>query len=215
MTQATQVFFLPGASGNTDFWKPVSALLAQAPGGSLHHLLHHHIGWPGLGPTPPDPSVASVPALVDRLISDARPPAALVAQSMGCVVALLAALARPDLFTHLVLCAVSGGIDLKRHGASDWRPPHEAINPRDPLHLFAAYDEDLAPRLPSLRMPILLLWGDSDPISPVAVGEWLATVLPNAGLHTIRGGGHTFANTHSAEVALLIAHHLQAEGQHV
>jgi pimeloyl-ACP methyl ester carboxylesterase len=57
-------------------------------------------------------------------------------------------------------------------------------------------------------MPTLLLWGDSDPISPIRVGERLASLLPNAHLHIVQGGDHDLAETHAAAIGPLIDKHL-------
>jgi pimeloyl-ACP methyl ester carboxylesterase len=59
-----------------------------------------------------------------------------------------------------------------------------------------------------ITAPTLLLWGDEDSTSPVAVGEELAALLPNAILHVIAGGTHSFAHDRSHAVAELIAAHL-------
>jgi pimeloyl-ACP methyl ester carboxylesterase len=59
-----------------------------------------------------------------------------------------------------------------------------------------------------IKAPTLLLWGDADPISPVAVGQHLLARLPTARLHVVRGGDHDIAQTHAAHVAGLIAEHL-------
>jgi pimeloyl-ACP methyl ester carboxylesterase len=91
--------------------------------------------------------------------------------------------------------------------AEDWRPATLAANPGLP-DWFYSYREDLSPRLPALRMPALLLWGDADPISPVKAGERLAAVLPNAALHVIAGGGHDLACSRADLVAQLIDKHL-------
>jgi pimeloyl-ACP methyl ester carboxylesterase len=200
-----QLLFLPGASGNTDFWRPVAALL-RTPVAAVQH-----VGWPGFGPTPPVPGVTSVEHLVERVVGSIQRPTALIAQSMGGVVALLATLAKPELVTHLVIAALSAGVDMKRHGARDWRPPRDEISRSDPSHLFAAYDEDLSSRLSSIEVPTLLLWGDSDPVSPVSVGRWLATVLPRSALHVIQDGTHTFSNARAGEVAPLIDLHLSTK----
>jgi poly(3-hydroxyoctanoate) depolymerase len=101
--------------------------------------------------------------------------------------------------------------DLSRHGARDWRPPRDEIDPGDPSHLFAAF-EDLSSRLSTLAPPALLLWGDSDPISPVGAGQWLAQTLPRASLRIVHGGTHTFAQTRADEVADLIGRHLSTSG---
>lgn len=197
-----QLLFLPGASGNTEFWKPVAARLERAD------RQMHHIGWPGFGPTPPDPAVKSLQDLARLVSTRIDRPTALVAQSMGGPVALLAAMEKPQLVTHLVLAALSGGVDVTRHGGRQWRPPREEIDRSDPSHLFAAHDEDLSALLPSLRVPVLLLWGERDPISPVGVGRWLSQVLPYARLHVVRDGDHSFCNAHASEVVPLIERHL-------
>lgn len=50
-------------------------------------------------------------------------------------------------------------------------------------------------------MPVLLLCGDADPISPVAVGRRLAELLPRAELVVIPGGTHDLVCDRAAEVA--------------
>jgi pimeloyl-ACP methyl ester carboxylesterase len=69
--------------------------------------------------------------------------------------------------------------------------------------------EDLSSRLASINAPGLLIWGDSDPISPPSVGRRLLQLLPHADLHIVRGGGHDLARTHAGEIAPLIANHLR------
>ncbi|CAN7601217.1 alpha/beta fold hydrolase [Rhizobacter sp. LjRoot28] len=202
MATFQQILFLPGASGNTAFWKPVAAQL------NIAGTRTAHVGWPGFGPTPFDPDVSSLPELAAAVSGRIVEPTALVAQSMGAVVAILAAMRRRHLVTHLVLAALSGGVDMKRHGARDWRPHRSSLDPTDPLHLFAAYDEDLTPLLSSMTMPVLLLWGGCDEISPVPVGEWLTEVLPRAALHVVPDGNHTFCNSHPERVAPRIRNHL-------
>ena len=100
-----KLLFLPGASGNTRFWLPVAERLA-------HPAQHVHIGWPGFGDTPPLPSVTGMDDLVTRVLAEIDRPTALVAQSMGGIVAVLAALERPELITHLTLTVTSGGVDM-------------------------------------------------------------------------------------------------------
>jgi pimeloyl-ACP methyl ester carboxylesterase len=147
-----------------------------------------------------DDLVASVVAEIDQ-------PTALIAQSMGGVLALRAALERPDLVTHLVLTVTSGGIDMADLGARDWRPEFIVANPSVP-RWFTGYRASLSPDLQSIHAPTLLLWGDADPISPVAVGERLAFLLPHAGLRVITGGAHDLANAFASTIAPLIDAHL-------
>ncbi len=51
----------------------------------------------------------------------------------------------------------------------------------------------------------MLVWGDADPISPLAVGRALAARLPNATLHVAPGGDHDLVQTHASSVAPVIA----------
>ncbi|ACO80000.1 hypothetical protein AvCA_38590 [Azotobacter vinelandii CA] len=145
--------------------------------------------------------------LVARVVAEIDQPAALMAQSMGGVVAMLAALERPEQVSHLVLAATSGGMDMASLGAQDWRPLFAAENRTVP-QWFIEYHEDLTHRLAELRMPVLLLWGDADPISPVGVGQRLAVLLPRAELHVFPGAGHRLAKNLAAQVAPLIDRHL-------
>lgn len=194
------LFFLPGALGRMDFWVPAAELVR-------HPARKIHVGWPGFGPTPADPEVKGIDDLVENLIAAIDAPCALIAQSMGGVIAIRAALARPDLVTHLILVETSGGMDVTALGAQDWRAFVRNEYPTLP-DWFLNDHEDLTARLPELQMPVLLLWGDADPISPVQVGEKLASRLPRADLHVFEGADHDLAYTHAAQVAALIDRHL-------
>ncbi len=193
---------MPGALGRTSLWEPVAALLT-------HPAAKAHLGWPGFGATAPDPSIHSIDDLVAQVVARIAQPTALIAQSMGGVIAMRVALARPDLITHLVLAVTSAGLDVAALGGQDWRAAFHDANPLLP-RWFSMYQEDLSAQLPSVAIPTLLLWGDSDPISPVAVGERLASLLPRAQLHIINGGDHNLAETHAPRVAALIDAHLQS-----
>jgi hypothetical protein len=157
-----RLLVLPGASGDTCFWRPLEQRLT----GRAERL---HLGWPGFGDT----------------------------------------LARPLWVTHLVLCATSGGLPMASLGAADWRE-----NVRTSLsHLpdwFATETTDLSDRLPEVATPTLLLWGDSDPFSPIAVGERLARQLPQARLEVIPNSDHDLGLHHAKRLAPLIQAHLSS-----
>jgi len=201
----TRLIFLPGASGNADFWKPVADLLTH-PGERLQY------GYPGFGPTPPDQAINGMDDLVARVVVEIDRPTALIAQSMGGVIAIRAALEKPDLVTHLILTVTSGGIDISDLGAQDWRASFHAANPSVP-RWFADYAQDMTEQLPSIAIPVLLLWGDADPISPVAVGQRMAARLRRAELHLISGGNHDLASVHADVVAPLIDAFLSKDGR--
>ena len=198
---ASKLFFMPGASGDTEFWKPVADLLSY-PGEQIH------FGWPGFGPTPPAPTVNGIDDLVAKVVEKMDGPTALIAQSMGGVISVKAALARPKQVTHLVLSVTSGGIDLSEFDVQDWRAELHAANPSFPLW-FSRYNHDLSSALQTIGVPVLLLWGDADPISPIPMGRRLESLFPCSRLHIIEGGNHDLANTHASIVAPLIELHLE------
>ncbi len=200
MQKPAKLLFLPGASGRTEFWRPLSGHLT-CPAAKVH------VTWPGFGGVPPDPAVTGIGDLATKVLAEIDQPSAIVAQSMGGVVALLAALRRPELVTHLVLAVTSGGIDMRDFDAEDWRPAMRAAQPGLP-DWFTGYHDDLAPRLSALRIPTLLLWGDADPISPVQVGQRLAGLLLQAELHVFPGADHDLGCTLARLVAPRVDRHL-------
>lgn len=157
---------------------------------------------------PSDPNVRGIHDLVAVVIDEIDQHSALIAQSMGGVIAVQAALKRPDLITHLVLTVTSGGVDMSDLQAEDWRPAFFDANPTAP-RWFADYKEDISGAIGSLRAPTLLLWGDADPISPVTVGMRLKGLLPQSSMHVFPGGEHDLANRFAANVAPLIDEHLR------
>lgn len=192
--------FLPGASGNKDFWRPVAE-------GLSHRGRRLFMGWPGFGATPADPGVRGIPDLVSRVVAQIQRPAVLFAQSMGGVIAIRAALQRPDLVRCLVLSVTSGGLDVSALGGVDWRQQYRDEYPRVPAW-FMEHREDLTDRLREIEAPVLLLWGDADPISPPAVGRRLAELLPQAELVILEGGDHDLAQSRASEVLPHIERHL-------
>jgi pimeloyl-ACP methyl ester carboxylesterase len=196
----TRILFLPGAGASPDFWKPVgSHLPAQWP--------KHYFGWPGLGNQPHDPTIASLDDLVGLVAKDMDEPVDLVAQSMGGVIAVRLALAIPERVRRLVLTVTSGGVDMAGLGASDWRSDYRRSYPQAAEWITASGSSPSLP-IEKIIAPTLLIWGDADPISPVAVGEHLQARLPSARLHVVPGGDNDLAKTHAEPVAALIAEHL-------
>jgi pimeloyl-ACP methyl ester carboxylesterase len=195
-----KVLFLPGAGGSFDFWKPVGDRLPA-------EWSKHCFGWPGLGDQPHDPAIKSIDDLVQLVTARLDEPVDLVAQSMGGVIAARIALAHPALVRRLVLCATSGGVDMAGLGAADWRPDYRKSFPNAAAWITAGTASSLLP-VENIKAPTLLIWGDADPISPVAVGRHLEGRIPSAGLEIVPGGDHDLATTHADRVAVLIARHL-------
>jgi len=195
-----KILFLPGAGGSAEFWKPAGSRLPV-------DWRKVYLSWPGLGGEPHDPAVASIDDLTRRVEVEMNDSVDLVAQSMGGYIAARLVLAHPGLVRKLVLTVTSGGIDMAGFGAVDWRPDYRRDFPNAARWIT---EERVSATLPVERIvaPTLLLWGDADPISPLAVGQHLESRMPNARLHVIRGGEHSLARDRPEEVASLIAAHL-------
>lgn len=193
-----KTLFLPGAGASASFWKPVADLAG---------LDGVFLSWPGLGDEPARPDVAGIDDLVALVLREMREPVNMVAQSMGGLIAVKAALAAPRLLSRLVLTATSAGVPEASLGGADWRADYFRTYPHAARWIAEAGD-DLSGEIRSVTAPTLLVWGDSDPISSVAVGERLRALLPHARLAIIDGGDHDLAQTHAAQVAMLVRAHL-------
>lgn len=195
-----KILFLPGAGGSPEFWQPVAKLLPV-------EWDKVFFGWPGLGDQPHDPNINGIDDLVRLVDVTIDGPVDVVAQSMGGVIAAHIALKRSAAVRRLVLAVTSAGVNMAQFGASDWRADYRQQFPRaaDWITHHSATAE-LAVEL--IEAPTLLVWGDSDPISPVAVGLHLERRMPNARLHIVPGGGHSLASDKADTVAALIAQHL-------
>jgi pimeloyl-ACP methyl ester carboxylesterase len=195
-----KILFLPGAGASPEFWKPLGALL---PAG----WPKEYFGWPGLGDQPHDPAIKGIDDLLRMVAAKIDGPVDLVAQSMGGGIAARLAIEQPQKVRRLVLAVTSAGIDMAGLGASDWRESYRKSFPRAMPWITEARAAALLP-VEKIAAPTLLLWGDADPISPVAVGKHLETRIPDARLHVVAGGDHDIAQTHAAELAPLIERHL-------
>jgi pimeloyl-ACP methyl ester carboxylesterase len=194
----SKVLFLPGASGSASFWKPI------ADRAGVEGVF---FAWPGLGDEPALPDINGIDDLVALVADEITGPVDIVAQSMGGLIAIKLALAFPGMIKRLVLAVTSGGVPVADLGGSDWRPDYFAAYPRA-AKWIADPVGDLSRQIPSIEAPSLLLWGDADPISPVAVGKRLSAILPNARLCVFPGADHDLVRTHMDAVAAEIKRHL-------
>lgn len=196
-----KTLFLPGASGSASFWKPV----ATAAG-----LDGVFLSWPGLGAEPPRQDIRGIDDLIALTAREITEPVNIVAQSMGGLIAIQLALSMPRMVKRLVLAVTSGGVPVTDLGGSDWRSDYFAAFPQAATWI-ADPVSDLSDQIPAIEAPTLLLWGGADPISPIAVGERLAALLPNASLRVFPGADHDLAQTHAVAVAAEVERHLTAD----
>ncbi|MBM3935263.1 MAG: alpha/beta fold hydrolase [SAR202 cluster bacterium] len=192
-TTLRRAVYLPGNSGNREFWKPIAARLPNTYDNVF-------MGWPGMGTNPPDPNIRGFDDLMATVKKHMDIPVDLFGQSMGCLPALYFAIEYPQLVRRLVLAGASKGVDHKR--ANQWRSGALHAVGGVPEWLISA-KIDLSDRLRAINIPTLLIWGSED---NVPVGEFLQATMPNARLVVIPGGGHRCP----AEIPDAVAPHIAA-----
>ena len=74
----------------------------------------------------------------------------------------------------------------ERHGSPDYRASAGVMRGT----LVRLVSEDLAPLLPRVRAPTLLIWGDRDTETPLDDGRRMERLIPDAGLVVFEGGSH-------------------------
>ncbi|MFV5343373.1 alpha/beta fold hydrolase [Acinetobacter oleivorans] len=195
------LIFLPGASGSTAFWHPLIEKLPQQYRTKI-------IGYPGFGDTPESPQVKSFEDLKNYVVDQINEESVIIAQSMGGIFAVAAALQKPQLVKGLVLIATSGGINLERFNVQDWREAYRQAFLKYPdwfVTTNANYEEFLS----DINIETLLIWGDNDPVSPVQVGQYLNQKFENSTLYIVKGGDHQLAEKHANEASVQIENYLK------
>ena len=145
--------------------------------------------------------------LAERLEDEELRGAAVVGHSSGGTIAVLAAAQAPDAVGRLVLVAPAG-IFLTRSRLSYAGPLAVQVlrapqrlpqMVRDSLRVgpvrltriaFDLLRVDVAPSLPSVRAPTLVVWGADDPLLSPALGPVFAEQIPDARLVILPDCGH-------------------------
>lgn len=200
------LIFLPGASGNIEFWQPIISLLSPDYAKKI-------IAYPEFGGVPAQADIQNFDDLQQYVIHSIhrfseQQPSIVVAQSMGGVFAVQMALKHPKQVKALVLVATSGGIDLSPFHVVDWREDYQ-LNFSVP-DWFVNHRSALDHELNKIQCPVLLIWGDQDQISPVSVGRYLEKQFKQARLEIIEGGQHDLAFEYAKQVADLIEGFIQS-----
>lgn len=193
--------FLAGASGNTQFWYP---LIAQLPETYTKQV----IAYPSFHGVAAHPDINSFDDLSDYVVEQIQQPSILIAQSMGGIFAIKAALEKTSLIKGLILIATSGGVNLDQFQVQDWREFYQQEYAEYPNWFITTsinYEEFIS----SIDIKTLLIWGDHDPINPVEVGKYLNHLIEKSNLYIVEGGDHQLAEKCANEVALQINRFLE------
>ena len=193
--------FLAGASGNTQFWNP---LIAKLPEAYTRQIIH----YPGFHGVATDPEINNFDDLSNYVVAQIEQPSILIAQSMGGIFAIAAALQKTDLVKGLVLIATSGGINLDRFQVQDWRQLYRQEYLESP-DWFVTTKVDYEEFLSTIEVETLLIWGDQDLVSPIEVGQYLNQILKKSKLYIVEGGDHGLAKQDADEVAIQINAYLK------
>lgn len=195
------LIFLPGASGSISFWQPLIEKLPQ-------HYQKKIIGYPSFGDTPESVEVKNFEDLTDYVLNQINEESVIIAQSMGGIFAVAAALQKSQLVKGLVLIATSGGISLERFNVQDWREAYRQAFLKYP-DWFVTTNINYEEFLSDINVETLLIWGDQDPVSPVEVGTYLNQKFENSTLYVVKNGDHQLAEKHADEVAVQIKDYLK------
>ncbi len=74
----------------------------------------------------------------------------------------------------------------KSNPSSDYQQAQGVMRPT----FVKVVNEDLAPYLPRITAPTLLVWGDQDTATPLADAHKMERLIPDAGLAVLEGAGH-------------------------
>jgi pimeloyl-ACP methyl ester carboxylesterase len=203
----TPVVLLHGLGGSSDWWRHNIDVLAERYLVSAIDLVGFGRNRFFLRRSKLPLRFDDIAALLARWIeSSFDGPVHLAGNSLGGQIAIHVAASRPDLVRSLTLVDSTGipfeiapGAHIERlalpHG---WRT-FFLILARDlfragPTALAVAFArllrDDARPLMQRLTMPVLLLWGDNDPLVPLTYARQMLDEMPHARLRVIPRAGH-------------------------
>jgi pimeloyl-ACP methyl ester carboxylesterase len=224
-----QVVGVPGLGCSYRYFRPLARALAPTATTAVPDL-------PGFGRSPGPREALDVPALAAALgtwmRATGRAGSTLVANSLGCQVALELAARAPDVAGPLVLVGPAvdpRGAGVLRHvlrlgldGLRE-RPTVVALVARDhllgagPRRVLATFRLALAHPVDEVaarvRVPVLVVRGERDPVAPRGWARDLAARLPDARVVEVAGHAHAVHHSDPGTVADLVRSVLPARGR--
>lgn len=202
------VLLLHGLSGSHRWWR--YTVPALVPRYRVH--LPEMVGFGGSRGARKLPRIPEMAALLVRWLDTLDVERIhFVGHSMGAQVGIHLAAGWPDRLERLVLVSAAGvprslgparllglGADLLRPQA--WgRPSFLGTIAADAVRagpgtltraVYGILSDDIRPVLPRVRAPTLLVWGENDPLTPVADGRLMRELIPDARLEVLPGASH-------------------------
>lgn len=93
-------------------------------------------------------------------------------------------------FWQLLLGKEKAEKRIEKMRASRGSADYASASPRMRAILSKVVNEDLTDRLPLIKAPVLLIWGENDTATPLADAKKMAKLIPDAGLVSFPGCGH-------------------------
>lgn len=87
---------------------------------------------------------------------------------------------------------------------------YASASPRMRAILSKVVNEDLTDRLPLIKAPVLLIWGENDTATPLADAKMMAKLIPDAGLVSFPGCGHYSFLDNSAQFRAVLSSFLKS-----
>lgn len=178
------------------------------------------IDFPGFGKSgePDGPwSVNEYADITERFIDmHGIAPCGIIAHSFGARVAIMLSSSHPEKVSKMLLTGAAGLIPKrsakyyikvysykaakavlkffgikktpfsKNAGSADYR----ALNDNMKRIFVNVVNQDLRPRLPLIKAPVLLFWGEDDTETPMYFAKIMESEIPDAGLASYPGAGH-------------------------
>ena len=218
----TPIVLIHGLGGSSDWWRYNIKVLAERYLVSAVDLVGFGRNRLFVRKSKLPPQFDDIAALLARWIeSSFDQPVHLVGNSMGGHIAIHVVASRPDLVRSLVLVDATGipfevapGAHIESlampHG---WRTVL-LILARDlsragptatALSFARLLRDDARPLLKTLTLPVLLIWGETDPLVPLTYARQILELVPHAKLRVISRSGHVpmWENPHEFNEALL------------
>ena len=203
----TPVVLLHGLSGSTRWWKRNFDALAAEHLVAAADLVGFGRNRRFFGPPRIIPSFGEVTSLVARWLETFGEPVHVIGHSMGAQIAIRVAAARPDLVRSLVLVNATG-VPLRFEPLEQVRslekPPYGGMSiarvlvpdflRAGPTSVAVASTRvlrgDVRELMRELRVPVLLVWGENDPIVLLKYAETMHREIPGSRLVVIPRAAH-------------------------